>query len=164
MHHWALQTVPEGEFRSTGALQWKPDLDPPAAPEPYSISPRQLREGQVVHEDSCRDENNVGPESPSQVPSDASHSRWVERVVREVFPGVARRFDESAKWFREQGIEPLFGVYWNLCINATFPKQPRIHCDPHVDRKNIVGICALLVYVLPSCRASLPFFFRSLRH
>jgi hypothetical protein len=110
-----------------------PDLDPPAAPEPYSISPRQLGEGQIVHQDSCCDENNIGPESPPQVPSDASYSRWVEWVVCEVFPGVARHFDESVKWFQEQGIEPLFGVYWNLCINATFQKQPQIHCDPHVD-------------------------------
>ena len=69
--------------------------------------------------------------------------------MRQVFPGVAERFDKSAEWYRKRGIEPLFGVYWNLCINATFPNQVRIHCGPHADRKNIVGICTLLVYEFP---------------
>jgi hypothetical protein len=55
--------------------------------------------------------------------------------VHKVFPGVAQRFDRSAKWYRERGLEPLFGIYWNLCINAAFPKQPRVHCGPHADRK-----------------------------
>jgi hypothetical protein len=73
----------------------------------------------------------------------------VEHVVRQVFPGVADRLDKSAEWYKKKGIEPLFGVYWNLCINAAFPKQTRIHCGPHVDRKNIVGICTLLIYELP---------------
>lgn len=69
--------------------------------------------------------------------------------MRQVFPGVAERFDRSAKWYESQGIRPLFGVYWNLCINAEFPGQARIHCGPHADRKNIVGICTLLVYERP---------------
>ena len=69
--------------------------------------------------------------------------------MRQVFPGVAERFDKSARWYKERGVEPLFGVYWNLCINAAFPKQARVHCGPHADQKNIVGICTLLVYELP---------------
>jgi hypothetical protein len=85
--------------------------------------------------------------------TDSPCRRWVERVVREMFPGVAERFEHSAQWHREQfGIEPLFGAYWNLCINAAFPKQRRIHCIPHVDRKNIVGVCALFVYECPGGR------------
>jgi hypothetical protein len=83
-----------------------------------------------------------------------SCSRWVECVVRQIFPGVAKRFDSSAKSHREQGIVPLFGVYWNLCINAAFSGQLRIHCGPHADRKNIVGICTLLVYELPGGKPS----------
>jgi hypothetical protein len=53
---------------------------------------------------------------------------------------------------QEQGIVLLFGVYWNLCINAAFSGQLNIHCTPHIDRKNIVGICTLLVYELPGGR------------
>ena len=75
----------------------------------------------------------------------------MEEVVRQVFPGVAERFDKCSQWHKERGVEPLFGVYWNLCINAAFPNQVRIHCGPHADRKNIVGICTLLVYELPGC-------------
>jgi hypothetical protein len=88
----------------------------------------------------------LGNPSPSHSPSTR---KLVERLIRTVFPGVARRFDISAEYYREIGIEPLFGVYWNLCVNAAFPMQPRIHCGPHVDQKNIVGICTLLVYELP---------------
>lgn len=67
-----------------------------------------------------------------------------------MFPGVALRFTESAHWHQKQyGIEPLFGLFWNLCINAVFPGQRRIHCAPHVDSKNIVGVCALLIYQIP---------------
>jgi hypothetical protein len=47
----------------------------------------------------------------------------VEQVVRQVFPRVAERFDKSADWHRKRGVEPLFGMYWNLCINTTFPNQ-----------------------------------------
>jgi hypothetical protein len=63
-----------------------------------------------------------------------------------MFSGVAKHFNESAKWHKSRGIEPIFGDFWNLCINASFPSQECIHCIPHVDRKNIVGICTLLVY------------------
>ncbi|KIJ34806.1 hypothetical protein M422DRAFT_51751 [Sphaerobolus stellatus SS14] len=44
-------------------------------------------------------------------------------------------------------------LFWNLCITAWFlveklPKQ--IHCKPHVDWKNIVSVCVLIVYTIPS--------------
>ncbi|KAF8220690.1 hypothetical protein L208DRAFT_1035742, partial [Tricholoma matsutake] len=58
------------------------------------------------------------------------------QVVRQVFPRVAKHFDESSSWYKKRGIMPLFGVYWNLCINASFPNQVRVHCGPHADRKN----------------------------
>ncbi|KAF8219842.1 hypothetical protein L208DRAFT_1337394, partial [Tricholoma matsutake] len=76
-------------------------------------------------------------------------NRWVEQVMWPVFPRVAKRFDESSSWYKKRGIVPLFGMYWNLCINASFPNQVRVHCGPHADQKNIVGICTLLVYELP---------------
>jgi hypothetical protein len=75
--------------------------------------------------------------------------KWVSLVVRLVFPGVAAHFDKSAKWHKAQGNEPLFGVFWNFCINVTFLDQKRIHCLPHINQKNIVGICALVIYEEP---------------
>jgi hypothetical protein len=46
-------------------------------------------------------------------------------------------------------MRPLFGLYWCVCINATFIGQKRVHCKPHVDAKNVVGVCTLLVYEIP---------------
>ncbi|KAF8227942.1 hypothetical protein L208DRAFT_1294107, partial [Tricholoma matsutake] len=54
-----------------------------------------------------------------------------------VFPGVAEHFNESSSWYKKRGIMPLFSVYWNLTL------------WPYADRKNIVGVCTLLVYELP---------------
>jgi hypothetical protein len=71
-------------------------------------------------------------------------------VVRLMFPGVAERFLKSAEWHKEKhGIEPLFGLFWNFRINGLFPGQKRVHCLPHADAKNIVGVCVLVVYQLP---------------
>ncbi len=71
-------------------------------------------------------------------------------MVKLIFPGVAKRFDTSAQWHKETyDIEPLFGYFWNLCINGLFPGQKRIHCLPHADAKNIIGVCLLAIYELP---------------
>ncbi|KAF8198234.1 hypothetical protein K438DRAFT_1966976 [Mycena galopus ATCC 62051] len=46
---------------------------------------------------------------------------WVTSVVTDVFPGVAERFLKDAAWHKERyGIEPLFGLFWNFCVNAWF--------------------------------------------
>ncbi|KAF5322157.1 hypothetical protein D9619_002095 [Psilocybe cf. subviscida] len=75
---------------------------------------------------------------------------YVSRTVKIIFPGVAERMARSAKWQGNRwGIKPMFGVFYNLCINGIFPHQKRIHCEPHLDFKNIVGVCALLVYQDP---------------
>ncbi|KAF8211027.1 hypothetical protein K438DRAFT_1959230 [Mycena galopus ATCC 62051] len=61
---------------------------------------------------------------------------WVTSVVTDVFPGVAERFLKDAAWHKERyGIEPLFGLFWNFCVNAWFVNggQKRIHCHPHAD-------------------------------
>ncbi|KAF8144017.1 hypothetical protein K438DRAFT_1993263 [Mycena galopus ATCC 62051] len=68
---------------------------------------------------------------------------WVTSVVTDVFPGVAERFLKDAAWHKERyGIEPLFGLFWNFCVNAWFVNggQKRIHCHPHADRKNQIDI------------------------
>jgi hypothetical protein len=82
-------------------------------------------------------------------------SGWATSLISLFFPGVKERFDKSAEWHREQyGIKPLYGLFWNLCINASFPrkqdgKRPRVHAIPHADWKNGIAICLLLIYVLP---------------
>lgn len=97
-----------------------------------------------------------------------SSSSFVNHTVRMAFPGVAARFDLSASWHKQQhGIEPLFGVFWNWCLNGYFPKtlrphqsppvkklnhqRNRVHCTPHADAKNPISICALMMWVLKGC-------------
>lgn len=77
--------------------------------------------------------------------------RFAEHFVKLFFPGVADRFKRCVDWHQQKypDIQPLFGCFWNLCINGMFLGQHRIHCGPHADVKNIVGVCLLMVYVLP---------------
>ncbi|KAJ6494906.1 hypothetical protein C8R47DRAFT_974256, partial [Mycena vitilis] len=75
--------------------------------------------------------------------------KWVSSVVRLVFPGVAASFErEAAIIFEMYGIVPQFGLFWNFCLNAALEGQDRIHCDPHADRKNRIGVCGLLIHLL----------------
>ncbi|KAF8200141.1 hypothetical protein BJ912DRAFT_836551, partial [Pholiota molesta] len=77
-------------------------------------------------------------------------TKRVSSVVRLIFPGVAERFLKSARWHQEKyGVAPLFDLFWNFCINGLFPDQKRVHCQPHADSKNIVGVCVLVIYQLP---------------
>lgn len=55
-------------------------------------------------------------------------------------------------------IEPLFGLFWNFCINAPLPRDGvyRVSCWPHVDAMNLaLGICIVYVYGMPSTWPSL---------
>lgn len=64
-----------------------------------------------------------------------------------MFPGVEERVRKSADWHEQKhGIKPLFQLFWNLCVNGIFAGQKRIHCLPHSDSKNIVGVCVLAIY------------------
>ncbi|KAJ7650505.1 hypothetical protein FB45DRAFT_715501, partial [Roridomyces roridus] len=76
--------------------------------------------------------------------------QWITQMVELVFPGIAKRFREDVEKIKQRypGVEPLFGLFWNFCLNAQFPGQRRIHCLPHADWKNQIGVCALLVYLI----------------
>ncbi|KAI0258352.1 hypothetical protein BC834DRAFT_975234 [Gloeopeniophorella convolvens] len=77
-------------------------------------------------------------------------TKHVRRVVQMAFPSAVIRFEISAKWHEEHhGITPLFGCFWNFCLNGIFPGMDRVHCTPHSDAKNPIGVCAVMVYVLP---------------
>ncbi|KAJ7172104.1 hypothetical protein C8R46DRAFT_1258041, partial [Mycena filopes] len=76
---------------------------------------------------------------------------WVSSIIRRVWPGLAARFEADAAWHYERyQIQPMFGLYWNFCWNATFPEQDRTHTDPHCDYKNQIGCCSILTYLLKS--------------
>ncbi|RXW21044.1 hypothetical protein EST38_g4821 [Candolleomyces aberdarensis] len=75
---------------------------------------------------------------------------WVNWVLRAFMPEIADRYKRCAEWHQEKyGVTPLFGLFWNFCINGIFPGQQRIHTDPHADPKNVVGACVIFVYVIP---------------
>ncbi|KAF9000561.1 hypothetical protein BDZ89DRAFT_1121642 [Hymenopellis radicata] len=61
------------------------------------------------------------------------------------FPGIAARYRKCADTIgRKYSLRPMFGLFWNWCLNAALPSQgiKRVYCDPHVDWKNIaLGVC-----------------------
>lgn len=70
----------------------------------------------------------------------------VNAALRLYFPKVAEFYEECAEYHkRVYDVQPLFGLFWNMCINSSFTGQRRVHCLPHVDFKNISMICALYV-------------------
>ncbi|KAJ7876725.1 hypothetical protein B0H14DRAFT_3436473 [Mycena olivaceomarginata] len=73
----------------------------------------------------------------------------VSNIVTTIFPRMATHFLADVEWHRKRyGIKPMFGLFWNLCLNAWFPGQHRIHCRPHADKANQIGVCVLLIYML----------------
>jgi hypothetical protein len=75
--------------------------------------------------------------------------KFISDLVELVFPGAAARFKADTAWHKAKyDIELLFGLFWNLCLNARFRGQRCIHCKPHADAKNVIGICALLIFIL----------------
>ncbi|KAJ7872179.1 hypothetical protein B0H14DRAFT_3131662 [Mycena olivaceomarginata] len=60
----------------------------------------------------------------------------VSDIVATVFPGVAARFLADADW------------HWRRHQTDVRPLLRRIHCRPHADKKNQIGVCVLLIYAL----------------
>ena len=72
-------------------------------------------------------------------------------VVELMSHGVALRFKKCADWQQKTyGFGPLLGLFFNLCINACFSGQIRVHCAPHADSKNIVGVYVMVIYQVGS--------------
>ncbi|KIY53299.1 hypothetical protein FISHEDRAFT_69150 [Fistulina hepatica ATCC 64428] len=71
-------------------------------------------------------------------------------LVETYFPGVAARFRNNHVWMKDRhGISPLFGLFWNYCVNHALPDLgvPRVFCAPHADWKNLaIAVCAIFVY------------------
>ncbi|KAL1711555.1 hypothetical protein EV715DRAFT_163134, partial [Schizophyllum commune] len=65
------------------------------------------------------------------------------------FPGVAKRFRNGISMIEKTyGIKPLYGLFFNFCLNAARPGAvERVHCMPHADFKNLaLAVCVVFVY------------------
>jgi hypothetical protein len=83
-------------------------------------------------------------------------SQGASSIIEIAFPGIKTRFDFAAKWHEDHhDIQPHFGQFWNLCVNAAFPDNsdqlPSVSTIPHIDSKNGISVCVVFVYVLPGC-------------
>ena len=82
----------------------------------------------------------------------AIHSGFIQSTLEIVFPAVAKRYRKLAAWHKATyGIEPLFGGFWNFCLNGpVFGEGIRnVICEPHVDAKNgAIMLCAVLVFYI----------------
>ncbi|THU84826.1 hypothetical protein K435DRAFT_806393 [Dendrothele bispora CBS 962.96] len=69
-------------------------------------------------------------------------------LLRAHFPQVAKRYQDCATKLEEMyGIKPLFGLFWNFCVNVPRAGIRRVHCKPHIDYKNIaLGVCMIFVF------------------
>ncbi len=76
------------------------------------------------------------------------NSLLANALLAQYFPGVALRYEECIAYTRAHyGLTPDYGLFWNWCLNAPRPGVKRVHCDPHVDAKNLaLGICIVFVY------------------
>lgn len=66
------------------------------------------------------------------------------------FPGIARRYARCCEYMEaEYKITPLYGLFWNFCLNWNDEKDDlkMVNCSPHVDSKNLaIGVCAIFIY------------------
>ncbi|KAF9026369.1 hypothetical protein BDZ89DRAFT_1134796 [Hymenopellis radicata] len=69
-------------------------------------------------------------------------------LAARLFPVIAARYLACAEYMRtNHKIEPMFGLFWNWCLNAPLAGTQRVFCDPHVDFKNLaLGVCIVFVY------------------
>lgn len=91
-------------------------------------------------------------------------SGMVTSLLITYFPGVAKWYHNCAEAMQKHyGIRPLFGLFWNLCVNAPWPvtNKPGVICGPHADRKNVPAICALFTY---ASRWSIFYLWRFISH
>ncbi|KAG1721347.1 hypothetical protein EDB19DRAFT_1835556 [Suillus lakei] len=67
-----------------------------------------------------------------------------DAAIFEEFPLLARRYRACAEALR---IQPLYGHFFNFCLNSARAGVRRVHCSPHVDWKNIaIGVCVVFIY------------------
>ncbi|KAJ3806980.1 hypothetical protein F5876DRAFT_80145 [Lentinula aff. lateritia] len=69
-------------------------------------------------------------------------------ILKVHFPAIAKRYQDSINYMRlKYGIEAMFGLFFNFCLNAPRKGVKRVFCKPHVDWKNVAfGVCMIYVY------------------
>ncbi|KAJ4466684.1 hypothetical protein C8J55DRAFT_565673 [Lentinula edodes] len=69
-------------------------------------------------------------------------------ILKAHFPAIAKRYQDSIDYMRlKYGIEAMFGLFFNFCLNAPRKGVKRVFCKPHVDWKNVAfGVCMIYVY------------------
>lgn len=74
---------------------------------------------------------------------------------------MAARMEAINKKVKERfGLDPMFDLFWNFCVNAPYPGVPEVKCRPHVDAMNgAILLCAVLVYYIGE--GGLPFDWKS---
>jgi hypothetical protein len=75
------------------------------------------------------------------IPSEIANSLLVH------FPGILARFIRCREVMKARyGIEPMYGLFWQICINWGGEREI-VDCSPHVDAKNLaIGVCVIFVY------------------
>ncbi|KIY52362.1 hypothetical protein FISHEDRAFT_56092 [Fistulina hepatica ATCC 64428] len=73
-------------------------------------------------------------------------------LLETYFPGIAARCKVNRDYVKKKyGIQPMYGNYWNFCINAALPNKGvyLVDCEPHADAKNVaIMMCILFIYGL----------------
>lgn len=75
---------------------------------------------------------------------------FVCSVIAQHFPELTAHIVETNARLKSRfGVDPPFGLFWNFCVNAPYPKAGvrEVICEPHVDAMNgAILLCAVLVY------------------
>lgn len=73
----------------------------------------------------------------------------------EHFPGIRTRYMQlSDIMWEKHRIRPMYGLYWNFCLNWGRGSQ-FVKCLPHVDAMNIaIGLCS--IFIFGACIVALP--------
>ncbi|KAJ3860187.1 hypothetical protein EV359DRAFT_49625, partial [Lentinula novae-zelandiae] len=69
-------------------------------------------------------------------------------ILRVRFPAIAQRYQDSVDYMKAKfGIEAMFGLFFNFCLNSAREGVPRVFCRPHVDWKNTAfGVCMIFIF------------------
>ncbi|KAJ3846237.1 hypothetical protein EV368DRAFT_89341 [Lentinula lateritia] len=59
-------------------------------------------------------------------------------ILKAHFPAIVKRYQDSINCMKkEYGIDAMFGLFFNFCLNAPREGVRRVFCKPHVDWKNV---------------------------
>ncbi|KAJ3860035.1 hypothetical protein EV359DRAFT_85743 [Lentinula novae-zelandiae] len=85
---------------------------------------------------------------PTRFTIEHNTSAYGCEILKAHFPAIAKRYQDSINYMRlKYGIEAMFGLFFNFCLNAPRKGVKRVFCKPHVDWKNIAfGVCMIYVY------------------